>query len=232
MTLLSPVTLSRSRLPCIITWAPAHSPVALLVPSPVPRWRGHEDADGLHTTCQIPHQDNIHSPAVRPHFWALIIDPDLLSPSGPSTPPEELQLSALDSSSVLVSWRPPLEPNGIIISYRILYSGNLSQPEHLWENLSQDGGWPVGWHDLLICNESSNLWLPLLFSLTAKYRLNLLSSSSEIEWLKIGLDAVPVPLSFSQGALPVWRCRACSVAPVTFLKWVQLPRWGRGLIHR
>ncbi|KAK5873705.1 hypothetical protein PBY51_018721 [Eleginops maclovinus] len=57
----------------------------------------------------------------------------------PSTPPEDLQLSALDSSSVLVSWRPPLEPNGIIISYRILFSGNLSQPEHLWENLSQDG---------------------------------------------------------------------------------------------
>ncbi|XP_026149791.1 immunoglobulin superfamily DCC subclass member 4 [Mastacembelus armatus] len=57
----------------------------------------------------------------------------------PSTPPEELQLSALDSSSVLVSWRPPLEPNGIIVSYRILYSGNLSHPEHLWKNLSQDG---------------------------------------------------------------------------------------------
>lgn len=57
----------------------------------------------------------------------------------PSTPPEELQLSALDSSSVLVSWRPPLEPNGIIISYKILYSGNLSQPEHMWEILSQDG---------------------------------------------------------------------------------------------
>ncbi|XP_047437251.1 immunoglobulin superfamily DCC subclass member 4 isoform X2 [Mugil cephalus] len=57
----------------------------------------------------------------------------------PSTPPEELQLSALDSSSVLVSWRPPLEPNGIITSYRILYSGNLSEPEHLWKNLSQDG---------------------------------------------------------------------------------------------
>ncbi|XP_076612465.1 immunoglobulin superfamily DCC subclass member 4 [Chaetodon auriga] len=57
----------------------------------------------------------------------------------PSTPPEELQLSALDSSSVLVSWRPPLEPNGIIISYRILFSSNLSQSEHMWENLSQDG---------------------------------------------------------------------------------------------
>ncbi|KAG7482590.1 immunoglobulin superfamily DCC subclass member 4-like [Solea senegalensis] len=57
----------------------------------------------------------------------------------PSSPPEELQLSALDSSSVLVSWRPPLEPNGIITSYMILYSGNLSQPEHIWKNLSQDG---------------------------------------------------------------------------------------------
>uniref|UniRef100_A0A3Q0SHC1 Immunoglobulin superfamily DCC subclass member 4 n=1 Tax=Amphilophus citrinellus TaxID=61819 RepID=A0A3Q0SHC1_AMPCI len=56
----------------------------------------------------------------------------------PSTPPEELQLTVLDSSSVLVSWHPPLEPNGIIISYKILYSGNLSEPEHLWKNLSQD----------------------------------------------------------------------------------------------
>ncbi|XP_038847713.1 immunoglobulin superfamily DCC subclass member 4 isoform X5 [Salvelinus namaycush] len=59
----------------------------------------------------------------------------------PSTPPAELQLSALDSSSVLVNWRTPVEPNGIIISYRILYTINLSQPEHLWNNLSQDGGW-------------------------------------------------------------------------------------------
>ncbi|XP_038847721.1 immunoglobulin superfamily DCC subclass member 4 isoform X6 [Salvelinus namaycush] len=57
----------------------------------------------------------------------------------PSTPPAELQLSALDSSSVLVNWRTPVEPNGIIISYRILYTINLSQPEHLWNNLSQDG---------------------------------------------------------------------------------------------
>ncbi|KAK2853586.1 hypothetical protein Q5P01_006247 [Channa striata] len=57
----------------------------------------------------------------------------------PSTPPEEVQLTALNSTSVLVSWRPPLEPNGVIIHYMILYSGNLSQPEHLWKNLSQDG---------------------------------------------------------------------------------------------
>ncbi|XP_024151393.1 immunoglobulin superfamily DCC subclass member 4 isoform X2 [Oryzias melastigma] len=60
-------------------------------------------------------------------------------PDRPSTPPEELQLNALNSSSVLVSWRPPLEPNGIISNYRILYSCNLSDPEHMWNSLSQDG---------------------------------------------------------------------------------------------
>ncbi|XP_041930380.1 immunoglobulin superfamily DCC subclass member 4 isoform X1 [Alosa sapidissima] len=57
----------------------------------------------------------------------------------PSTPPADLQLSALDSSSVLVSWRPPVEPNGIITSYRILFSCNLSQPEHLWTNNTHSG---------------------------------------------------------------------------------------------
>uniref|UniRef100_A0A4W4GPK5 Fibronectin type-III domain-containing protein n=1 Tax=Electrophorus electricus TaxID=8005 RepID=A0A4W4GPK5_ELEEL len=57
----------------------------------------------------------------------------------PSSPPTDLQLSAINSFSVLVSWRPPLEPNGIVVSYRMLYSGNLSQPDHLWTNLSHDG---------------------------------------------------------------------------------------------
>ncbi|XP_023675640.1 immunoglobulin superfamily DCC subclass member 4 isoform X4 [Paramormyrops kingsleyae] len=57
----------------------------------------------------------------------------------PSTPPADLQLSALDSSSVLVSWRPPLEPNGIIVEYRILYSGNSSQPDYQWRSVSRDG---------------------------------------------------------------------------------------------
>lgn len=119
--------LSHSRFPPWPNW-----PLAA-----VPRWCGHKDAAGRHT-CQIPHQDNIHSAAVRTDFW-IITDRARLSPSGPSTPPEKLQLNALDSSSVLVSWRPPLEPNGIIIGYFILYSGNLSQPDDLWEKLSQDG---------------------------------------------------------------------------------------------
>ncbi|KAL4642042.1 immunoglobulin superfamily DCC subclass member 4-like [Arapaima gigas] len=57
----------------------------------------------------------------------------------PSTPPADLHLSALDSNSVLVSWRPPVEPNGIIVEYKILYSGNSSQPDHQWSSVSRDG---------------------------------------------------------------------------------------------
>ncbi|KAM9817379.1 immunoglobulin superfamily DCC subclass member 4 [Neosynchiropus ocellatus] len=57
----------------------------------------------------------------------------------PTTPPQELQLSTLGSSSVLVKWRPPLESNGIIVSYSILFSDVLNQPDSLWRNLSQDG---------------------------------------------------------------------------------------------
>ncbi|KAJ7986002.1 hypothetical protein DPEC_G00346310 [Dallia pectoralis] len=57
----------------------------------------------------------------------------------PTTPPADLQLTALDSSSVLVSWHPPSEPNGVIVSYQILYSSDLNQPDHLWSDLSHDG---------------------------------------------------------------------------------------------
>uniref|UniRef100_A0A3B3U922 Immunoglobulin superfamily DCC subclass member 4 n=1 Tax=Poecilia latipinna TaxID=48699 RepID=A0A3B3U922_9TELE len=71
-------------------------------------------------------------------FSSTVVEATL--PDRPSTPPEELQLRALNSSSVLVSWRPPLEPNGIIVSYRILYTVNLSEPEDEWRNLSEDGG--------------------------------------------------------------------------------------------
>ncbi|KAG5848798.1 hypothetical protein ANANG_G00103250 [Anguilla anguilla] len=57
----------------------------------------------------------------------------------PSTPPDDLQVSALDSSTVLISWRPPVESNGIIVEYRILYSGNSSLPDHQWSSLSCHG---------------------------------------------------------------------------------------------
>ncbi|XP_036399807.1 LOW QUALITY PROTEIN: immunoglobulin superfamily DCC subclass member 4 [Megalops cyprinoides] len=57
----------------------------------------------------------------------------------PYTPPAEFQLTALDSNCVLVSWRPPLEANGIIVEYRILYSGNSTLPDHQWSSLSCHG---------------------------------------------------------------------------------------------
>ncbi|KAL1007177.1 hypothetical protein UPYG_G00083050 [Umbra pygmaea] len=57
----------------------------------------------------------------------------------PSSPPADVQLGAVNWSSVLVSWRPPREPNGVITGYRMVYSSNLSQPEHLWNNFSQHG---------------------------------------------------------------------------------------------
>uniref|UniRef100_A0A672MYH4 Immunoglobulin superfamily DCC subclass member 4 n=1 Tax=Sinocyclocheilus grahami TaxID=75366 RepID=A0A672MYH4_SINGR len=60
-------------------------------------------------------------------------------PDRPSSPPLDMQLSVLDSYSVLVSWRPPLEPNGVILTYWILYTGNMSHPDHLWINLTHDG---------------------------------------------------------------------------------------------
>lgn len=136
---LTPVTPSCSPLLCVITWAPC--PFSYCPARPSLLYPGGRDMRTQMVVTQISNDnDNIHSPAVRPHFWALITDLTLPSPPGPSTPPEELQLTTLDSSSVLVSWHPPLEPNGIIISYWILYSGNLSEPEHLWKNVSQDGG--------------------------------------------------------------------------------------------
>ncbi|XP_066557349.1 immunoglobulin superfamily DCC subclass member 4 isoform X2 [Amia ocellicauda] len=60
-------------------------------------------------------------------------------PDRPSTPPSELKLSPLNPYAVLVRWRPPLEPNGIIVVYSILYSSNSSQPDSLWSSLTREG---------------------------------------------------------------------------------------------
>uniref|UniRef100_A0A8C2KQL8 Immunoglobulin superfamily, DCC subclass, member 4 n=1 Tax=Cyprinus carpio TaxID=7962 RepID=A0A8C2KQL8_CYPCA len=70
-------------------------------------------------------------------FSSTVEEPTL--PDRPSSPPLDMQLSALDSYSVLVIWRPPLEPNGVILTYWILYTGNISHPDHLWIHLTHDG---------------------------------------------------------------------------------------------
>ncbi|KAK1160838.1 immunoglobulin superfamily DCC subclass member 4-like [Acipenser oxyrinchus oxyrinchus] len=60
-------------------------------------------------------------------------------PDRPSTPPSELQLSPLGPHSVLVRWQPPLEPNGLIVEYMVLYNSNSTQPDSMWSSLSREG---------------------------------------------------------------------------------------------
>lgn len=101
--------------------------------------------------------------------------------SEPSSPPVDMQLSALDSSSVLVSWRPPLEPNGIILIYWILYTGNISHPEHLWINATHQGRTTnTNKHVLLhVYNESLSLSLSVSFFSGSV-------TSAEVQGLKSG----------------------------------------------
>ncbi|XP_020838846.1 immunoglobulin superfamily DCC subclass member 4 isoform X2 [Phascolarctos cinereus] len=60
-------------------------------------------------------------------------------PDRPSTPPSDLRLSPLTPSTVRLRWCPPVEPNGVIVEYLILYSSNHSKPDHLWTLLTTDG---------------------------------------------------------------------------------------------
>ncbi|XP_041074629.1 immunoglobulin superfamily DCC subclass member 4-like isoform X2 [Polyodon spathula] len=60
-------------------------------------------------------------------------------PDRPSSPPSGLQLSPLGPHSVLVRWQPPLEPNGLIVEYVVLYSSNSTQPDSMWSSLSREG---------------------------------------------------------------------------------------------
>ena len=43
------------------------------------------------------------------------------SAAAPSTPPRNLQVSSVTATAALVSWEPPLTPNGDIVSYNISY---------------------------------------------------------------------------------------------------------------
>ncbi|MBN3311631.1 IGDC4 protein, partial [Atractosteus spatula] len=78
-----------------------------------------------------------HAQGVDGPFSKVVEESTL--PDRPSTPPAELQLRPLNPHAVFVRWRPPLEPNGIIVEYNILYSENSSQPDNLWSSLSREG---------------------------------------------------------------------------------------------
>lgn len=62
-----------------------------------------------------------------------------LSLPGPSTPPSDLRLHPLNPYAVQVHWCPPVEPNGIIVEYLILYNANNTQPDDMWTLLTREG---------------------------------------------------------------------------------------------
>ncbi|KAM4676518.1 immunoglobulin superfamily DCC subclass member 4 isoform 2-T2 [Discoglossus pictus] len=60
-------------------------------------------------------------------------------PDRPSSPPTDLVLHAVSQFSVQLHWRPPVESNGIIVQYLILYSTNSSYPDEMWTLLTREG---------------------------------------------------------------------------------------------
>ncbi|XP_063781671.1 immunoglobulin superfamily DCC subclass member 4 isoform X2 [Pseudophryne corroboree] len=60
-------------------------------------------------------------------------------PDRPSSPPADLVLQPVSQYSVQVHWRPPLESNGIIVQYLILYTVNRSHPDEMWSILTKEG---------------------------------------------------------------------------------------------
>nr|XP_006129238.1 immunoglobulin superfamily DCC subclass member 4 isoform X2 [Pelodiscus sinensis]XP_014432075.1 immunoglobulin superfamily DCC subclass member 4 isoform X1 [Pelodiscus sinensis] len=60
-------------------------------------------------------------------------------PDRPSTPPSDLRLHPINPYAVQVHWCPPVEPNGIIVEYVILYNANDTQPDDMWTLLRKEG---------------------------------------------------------------------------------------------
>ncbi|KAL4608298.1 receptor-type tyrosine-protein phosphatase F isoform X3 [Arapaima gigas] len=56
----------------------------------------------------------------------------------PSSPPLHVQARMLSSSTMLVQWEPPEEPNGQIRGYRVYYTTNLQSPLSTWQKHNTD----------------------------------------------------------------------------------------------
>uniref|UniRef100_A0A3B3DH60 Receptor-type tyrosine-protein phosphatase F n=1 Tax=Oryzias melastigma TaxID=30732 RepID=A0A3B3DH60_ORYME len=56
----------------------------------------------------------------------------------PSSPPLHVQARMLSSSTMLVQWEPPEEPNGQIRGYRVYYSPDMSPPLSAWDKHNTD----------------------------------------------------------------------------------------------
>lgn len=50
----------------------------------------------------------------------------------PATPPADVEARPVDPHKVSVYWLPPVQPNGVIIYYVILYNTNQEDVEPNW----------------------------------------------------------------------------------------------------
>ncbi|XP_054720766.1 protogenin B-like [Uloborus diversus] len=55
------------------------------------------------------------------------------------SPPEDLQWGPIDTKSVRLNWVPPRHPNGIITSYRVLYTTRFDQNLDGWHSVDEKG---------------------------------------------------------------------------------------------
>ncbi|XP_031733678.1 protein tyrosine phosphatase receptor type Fa isoform X10 [Anarrhichthys ocellatus] len=60
------------------------------------------------------------------------------SEQAPSSPPLHIQARMLSSSTMLVQWKPPEEPNGQIRGYRVYYSSDHDAPLSAWQKHNTD----------------------------------------------------------------------------------------------
>ncbi|XP_076135118.1 protein tyrosine phosphatase receptor type Fa isoform X3 [Alosa pseudoharengus] len=60
------------------------------------------------------------------------------SEQAPSSPPLHVQARMLSSSTMLVQWKPPEEPNGQIRGYRVYYTEDLQSPLSTWQKHNTD----------------------------------------------------------------------------------------------
>ncbi|XP_037624903.1 protein tyrosine phosphatase receptor type Fa isoform X7 [Sebastes umbrosus] len=60
------------------------------------------------------------------------------SEQAPSSPPLHIQARMLSSSTMLVQWEPPEEPNGQIRGYRVYYSSEHEAPLNAWQKHNTD----------------------------------------------------------------------------------------------
>ncbi|XP_073332299.1 receptor-type tyrosine-protein phosphatase F-like [Pagrus major] len=60
------------------------------------------------------------------------------SEQAPSSPPLHVQARMLSSSTMLVQWEPPEEPNGQIQGYRVYYSSEHDAPLSTWQKHNTD----------------------------------------------------------------------------------------------